>query len=127
MAKKKAGVKKAGGNSPKAARSKGSAARKTTGKRAAPKVPSLGRPKVTQDELLYLLFKENYHARQIFEFLRVRTVGELETFSAGEILRRLTQPVRDTVESIRRTLAEHNRCLAGDEEYALERKAERDL
>ncbi|MGQ0636677.1 MAG: hypothetical protein ACT4QC_18865 [Planctomycetaceae bacterium] len=93
-------------------------------KRAAAKPPTLGRPKVTGDELLYMLFKEDYHARQVFEFLRVNTVKELEQHSATEIIRRLSQPVRDTVERIRRTLAGYNRCLAGDVEYALEKKGE---
>jgi hypothetical protein len=121
-AKKSAGLKKSAAKARgKAASSKKPAART----KAAAKGPTLGRPRVTQDEPLYLLFKENYPARQIFEFLRVNTVGELEQHSATEIFRRLTQPVRDTVESIRRTLAEYNRCLEGDLDYALEKKAER--
>jgi hypothetical protein len=95
-------------------------------KAVAAKPPSLGRPKVTGEELLYLLFKEDYHARQVFEFLRVNTVKELEQFSATEIIRRLSQPVRTTVERIRQTLAQYNRCLSDDLEYALERKAERE-
>lgn len=92
-------------------------------KRVASKPPTLGRPKVTGEELLYLLFKEDYHARQVFEFLRVNTVKELEQHSASEIIKRLSQPVRDTVERIRRTLATYNRCLDGDLEYALDKKA----
>ena len=86
--------------------------------------PSLGRPKVTGDELLYMLFKEDYHARQIFEFLKVNTVRELEQHTASEIFKRLSQPVRDAVERIRRTLAQYNRCLPGDKEYALEIRQE---
>jgi hypothetical protein len=73
-----------------------------------------------------MLFKEDYHARQVFEFLQVKTVKELEQFSAGEIIKRLSQPVRTTVERIRQTLAGYNRCLADDLEYALERIAERE-
>ncbi len=84
--------------------------------------PSLGRPKVTGEEDLDMLFKEDFHARQIFKFLNVVTVKQLEQFSAGEILRRLSRPIKETVERIRRSLAERNRCLAGDEEFALEHK-----
>jgi hypothetical protein len=84
--------------------------------------PSLGRPKVTGEEDLDMLFKEDYHARQIFKFLSVGTVKELEQLSAGEILRRLSRPIKETVERIRRSLAERNRCLAGDEDFALDHK-----
>ena len=54
---------------------------------------------MTADEKLYWLFHEDFHARQVFEFLRVETVRELEEYSPQEIVRRLTQPVRDTVET----------------------------
>jgi hypothetical protein len=84
--------------------------------------PSLGRPKVTGEEDLDMLFKEDYHARQIFKFLRVGTVKDLEGYSAGEILRVLSRPIKETVERIRRLLAERNRCLAGDQDFALEHK-----
>jgi hypothetical protein len=87
--------------------------------------PTLGRPKVTGEELLYMLFKEDYHARQIFEFLRVEKLKELEMYSAAEILRRLSNPIKETVERVRRSLAEHNRYLAGDEEFARAHKKER--
>jgi hypothetical protein len=99
--------------------------KKKATKAAPPKAPTLGRPKVTNEELLYMLFKEDYHARQVFEFLRVNNVKELEQFSAAEIIKRLSQPVRNTVERIRQTLANYNRCLADDIDYALEKKAER--
>jgi len=59
----------------------------------------------------------------VFQFLRVHTVRELEQFSPQEILRRLTQPVRETVDQIRRTLADKNRHLADDLEFALQHKA----
>ncbi len=83
---------------------------------------SLGRPQVTGEEKLFLLFKDDYHARQVFDFLRVETVKELEQFTPQEIVHRLSQPIRQTVEGIRRRLAEKNRCLAGDEEYVLRYK-----
>ena len=63
-----------------------------------------------------------HQAREVFDFLRVQTVKELEQFSAQDIFRRLTQPMRNTVDRIRRHLAERNRCLAGDEEFAWECK-----
>jgi len=84
---------------------------------------SLGRPKVTGEEDLDLFFKEDYHARQIFKFLGVQTVKELERYSSSEILRRLSIPIKETVERVRRLLAQYNRCLHGDETYALEHKA----
>ena len=97
--------------------------------KAAPAKPrvkriSLGRPKVTAEEKLYMLFKEDYHARQIFEFLRVETVRELEQYSPQEIVHRLSRPIRQTVDVIRRKLAAKNRSLAGDEEFAAKHKGE---
>ena len=92
---------------------------------AAPSKPiTLGRPTVTGEELLYMLFKEDFHARQIFEFLRVETVKELEQHSPQEIIKRLSQPLVQTVERIRRALAARNRSLAGDEQFALDYKSE---
>ncbi len=86
--------------------------------------PSLGRPKVTGEEDLDMFFKEDFHARQIFKFLNVHTLKDLERYSSGEILRRLANPIKETVERIRRSLAQFNRCLNGDEEFALEHKEE---
>ena len=83
---------------------------------------SLGRPKVTAEEKLYMLFKEDYHARQIFEFLRVETVGELEHYSPEQIVDRLSAPIVITVQRIRRQLASLNRSLAGDQAFAAEHK-----
>jgi hypothetical protein len=84
------------------------------------KLPSLGRPTVSQEEKLFLLFREDFHARQIFEFLRAETVQDLEQFSPEEIVRRLSQPIRQSVQRIRLKLAAHNRCLRDDQEFALE-------
>jgi hypothetical protein len=135
MAKKKpakksrkvaAGRKSAKQNPRKGARvalRKNSQSRKRkTAPAAADDVPALGRPKVTGEEDLDMLFKEDFHARQIFKFLSVATVKELERFSPGEILRRVSTPIKETVERVRRSLAERNRCLAGDEAFALEHK-----
>jgi hypothetical protein len=114
-AKKKAAPKK------KAAAKKPAAKKKA--RAAGGKPPSLGRPLVTGEEKLYLLFREDYHARQIFEFLRVETVRELEQYSPQEIVHRLSRPIRQTVDVIRRKLAAKNRSLAGDEEFAAKHKA----
>ena len=109
-AKKARAAKKAGGNS------KAAPAKRRT------KRISLGRPKVTAEEKLYMLFKEDYHARQIFEFLRVETVGELEHYSPEQIVDRLSAPIVITVQRIRRQLASLNRSLAGDQAFAAEHK-----
>ncbi len=121
MAKKKAA------KAAKPAAKKKAAKKPAVKKRAATKsaAESLGRPKVTADEKLYWLFHDDFHARQVFEFLRVETVRELEEYSPQEIVRRLTQPVRDTVENIRKALAEKNRHLKGDLPFALEYQAQR--
>lgn len=84
---------------------------------------TLGRPKVTGDELLFLLFKEDYHARQIFDFLRVERVKDLEQYSPQQIVKILSRPITETVDRIRRKLAEKNRCLRDDAEFAAEQKA----
>ena len=83
---------------------------------------ALGRVLVTQEEKLYLLFKEDYHARQIFEFLRAETVRDLEQFSPQQIVKLLSQPIQTTVQRIRQKLAEKNRHLAGDEAFVVEYK-----
>lgn len=75
------------------------------------------RPKVTAEEKLYLLFKEDYEARQVFAYLRVETVGELEQYAAAQIIDILTRPLQDTVRRIREKLADKFRFLAGDEEF----------
>jgi hypothetical protein len=92
-------------------------------KPAEPEAPTLGRPLVTQEEKLYLLFREDYEARQVFEFLRVETVGDLEKLSPDDIVKVLTAPVRRTIQRIRQRLAEKNRSLLGDEEFTRQHKA----
>jgi hypothetical protein len=81
---------------------------------------TLGRPRVPADSRLDLLFHKDYEAREIFEFLRVGTIKELETHSPGEIVERLTAPVVKTVDRIRKAMALNNRCLAGDQQFAIE-------
>ncbi len=131
MAKKKASAKRT-----KSAIAAKPVKKKSTGKAASKKSPttkkpvarkavkepevSLGRPLVTQEEKLYMLFKDDYHARQIFEFLRVNTLKELEELSPQQIVRRVSKPVFDTVDRIRGKLAEMKRSLRDDEAYAKE-------
>lgn len=98
--------------------------KKTAVKKAKAKPPSLGRPTVSLEEKLFLLFKEDYHARQIFEFLRAETVRDLEELTPEEIVKRLSQPIRQSVQRIRLKLAAHNRCLRDDQEFALEHSSE---
>jgi hypothetical protein len=83
----------------------------------AKKKPVLPRPTITGEEKLFLLFKDDYHARQIFDFLRVETVRELEQFAPDEIVKRLSRPIVESVERIRHRLAEKNRYLSGDEGF----------
>jgi hypothetical protein len=49
-------------------------------------------------------------------------VADLEKFSPQEIIHKLSRPIREMVDRIRNRLAERNRCLAGDEDYAAEHK-----
>jgi len=113
MAKKKT-VKKTAKPAKKSAAKKKSAKRK----------PSLGRPTITAEEKLFMLFHEDYEARQVFEFLRAETVADLERFSPQEIIHRLSRPIRETVDRIRARLAERNRYLSADEKFAVEYKRE---
>ena len=120
-------VKKAAGkSSTKKAAAKKKAAKKKPAKKTARKKTArqkLGRPKVTGDEKLYMLFHDDYHARQIFEFLGVETVRELEEYSPGEIVKLLSKPIRQTVDGIRKHLADKNRHLSEDAEFAIEYQA----
>ncbi len=104
----------------KAAAKKAATKKKTSRKKAnrpAAKAQPLPRPTITADEKLFLLFKDDYHARQIFDFLQANTVGELEQFTPRQIVARLSKPIEDAVERIRHKLAEKNRYLSGDEAY----------
>jgi hypothetical protein len=104
---------------------KQAAVKKRVGAKSAATDTGLGRPRISGDEKLYLLFKEDYHAREVFAYLRVETVKELEQHSAKEILKQLTAPVVGTVNRIREKLAGYNRCLLDDEEFARQANAEK--
>src|SRR5437868_14003884 len=95
--------------------------KKTSAKKRSKKT-SLGRPTITAEEKLFMLFHEDYEARQVFEFLRAETVADLEQHTPQDIIHRLSRPIRETVDRIRRKLADRNRCLAGDEAFARDHK-----
>jgi hypothetical protein len=84
----------------------------------------LGRVKVSADARLDLVFQKDYQAREIFEFLKVQTLRELEQHGPDEIIERLTGPMVQTVQRIRKTLAMINRYLARDEKFAKAFQAE---
>jgi len=131
VAKRKVAAKKPLKKKPAARKVvKKKAAQKPVGKRKAAKkkvkrAAALGRPKFTGEALLDQVFKEDYHARQIFTFLGVSSLKELEKFGPEEIVNRLSAPLVQTVQQIRKRLADHNRHLAGDLDYAVQRKQQR--
>lgn len=104
---------------------KGSPAKKATPKTARAKKPAarrkssgFGRVRVPVDARLDLVFQKDYQAREVFDFLKVQSIRELEQFGPDEILDRLTGPMQQTVLRIRKTLALVNRHLAKDEKFA---------
>jgi hypothetical protein len=66
------------------------------------------------------MFLKDYEARQVFEFLGVKTVKDLEEHPPQEIIERLTGPLVQTVDRIRKALAVNNRYLAGDQQFAIQ-------
>ena len=84
----------------------------------------LGRPLVTQEEKLYMLFHDDYQCRQVFEFLRVETVKELEQFSPHQIVHMMSRPIRLTIDRIRQRLAQYKRALKDDEQFAADFRTE---
>jgi hypothetical protein len=99
-------------SAPKKARAKQPAARR--------KASGFGRVRVPVDARLDLVFQKDYQAREVFDFLKVQSIRELEQFAPDEILERLTGPMQQTVLRIRKTLALVNRHLARDEKFAKE-------
>jgi len=82
------------------------------------KSTGFGRVRVPIDARLDLVFQKDYQAREVFDFLKVQTIRELEQFAPDEIFERLTGPMQQTVLRIRKTLALVNRHLARDEKFA---------
>jgi hypothetical protein len=118
-ARKKTVRKKPEGKTGRATKSSSARPRKKAAKK-----PSLGRARIPADARLDLVFQKDYQAREVFEFLRVETVRELEQFQPAEIIEKLTGPMVQTVQRIRKALALYNRCLANDAEFAAAFKAE---
>ena len=119
-AARKAARKPASGQATKRAGRRAASPRKKTVRKA----PSLGRPRVPADARLDLVFQKDYQAREVFEFLGVETIRELEQFGPAAIIEKLTAPMVQTVQRIRKALALCNRALAGDQAFAAEFKAE---
>ncbi len=121
-AKKKA---KAGKKEPakKQSGKKKAAARTVKKKRPSKSVSAiLGRARVAATAELDQFFVKDYEARQVFTFLGVKSLKELETYSPDEIIEKLTGPMVQTVTRIRKALALQNRCLKGDQKFAAQVK-----
>jgi len=84
-----------------------------------PMVNGMGPPRVVGEELLELVFRDDIYARQLFSFLGVRTVNELEKLTPGEIFDHASRPIRETLDRVRRQLALLNRTLRNDQAFAL--------
>ena len=124
-AKKVVSRPKPAAKAPKKSAVKGRSAKKSTPKMARAKKPAarrkssgFGRVRVPVDARLDLVFQKDYQAREVFDFLKVQSIRELEQFGPDEILDRLTGPMQQTVLRIRKTLALVNRHLAKDEKFA---------
>jgi hypothetical protein len=124
MAQKKSSAKKkpsrAAGKKRSPAKKAAAKAKAVKKKPARSKAKSLGRPKLPADAKLDHVFQKDYQAREVFEFLRIESIRELEQFGPDEIIRKLAGPVVQTVDRIRKALALNNRCLAGDQQFAQE-------
>ena len=92
----------------------------TTGIRNGKPSKSLGRSRIPVDAPLEVVFQNDMQAREAFAFLGVNTIRELEQFHPDDLVMRLTSPAKQTVGRIRKILAMNNRCLEGDESFALE-------
>jgi hypothetical protein len=122
-AKKSSAPKKRLVKKPAARKKPSLKAAKKPAKKPAPrrkKSSGFGRVRVPVDARLDLVFQKDYQAREIFDFLKVQSIRELEQFAPDEILDRLTGPMQQTVLRIRKTLALLNRHLARDEKFAKE-------
>lgn len=80
----------------------------------------LGRSRIPVDAPLEVVFQNDNQAREAFSFLGIHSIRELEAFSADDLVLRLTGPAKITVGRIRKILAMNNRCLMGDEDFAVE-------
>ena len=80
----------------------------------------LGRSRIPVDAPLDVVFQNDMQAREAFMFLGIHSIRELEHFNPDDLVLRLTGPAKLTVGRIRKILAMNNRCLNGDEVFALD-------
>lgn len=92
----------------------------TTGIRDGKPTRKLGRSRIPIDAPLDVVFQNDLQAKEAFMFLGIHSIRELEQFNPDDLVLRLTGPAKLTVGRIRKILAMNNRCLTGDEEFALE-------
>lgn len=92
----------------------------TTGIRDTKPTRKLGRSRIPIDAPLDVVFQNDLQAKEAFHFLGIHSIRELEQFNPDDLVLRLTGPAKLTVGRIRKILAMNNRCLEGDEEFALE-------
>lgn len=92
----------------------------TSGIRDTKLVRKLGRSRIPIDAPLDVVFQNDMQAREAFVLLGVHSIRELEQFNPDDLVMRLTAPAKLTVGRIRKILAMNNRCLSGDEMFALE-------
>ena len=92
----------------------------TTGIRDTSPTRKLGRSRIPVDAPLDVVFQNDTQAREAFSFLGIHSIRELEQFTPDDLVLRLTGPAKLTVGRIRKILAMNNRCLTGDDQFALE-------
>lgn len=92
----------------------------TSGIREEEQSRKLGRSRIPVDAPLDVVFQNDMQAREAFMFLGIHSIRELEHFTPDELVLRLTGPAKLTVGRIRKILAMNNRCLTGDEGFAME-------
>lgn len=92
----------------------------TSGIRDDDHIRRLGRSRIPVDAPLEVVFQNDTQAREAFMFLAINSIRDLEHFTPDELVLRLTGPAKLTVGRIRKILAMNNRCLSGDEKFALE-------
>ncbi len=92
----------------------------SSGVRDAKPVRKLGRSRIPIDAPLDVVFQNDLQAKEAFMFLNIHSIRDLENFNPDDLVLRLTGPAKLTVGRIRKILAMNNRCLSGDEEFALE-------
>lgn len=78
----------------------------------------LGRSRIPINAPLDVVFQNDIQARELFMFLGIHSIRDLEQFNPDDLVLRLTGPAKLTVGRIRKILAMNNRCLSNDEEFA---------